>query len=98
MLTMSGGKILGNLPRAPDSDSPDSTAVRTWARVAESVLLLDCSDRIAKERSNDNPLSIIVANCRAITARSFSPTEPENPLNVMSRFMPVPDSFTVTGT
>src|SRR3954453_12966926 len=96
MLTTSGGKTLGCLASADDSDWPASTAVRTSPSVLARDLFSVCSDRIDRGRKIDRPLLIIVANCRLIPARSLILTRLP-PGRLISRFMPVFVSLTLVG-
>ena len=96
MFTTSGGKTLGCLASAEESDWPVSTAVRTSPRVLARSLFSVCSERIASARSSERPLLIIVANCRLMTARSLNFTR-FIPGMLISRSKPMPASRTVRG-
>jgi hypothetical protein len=66
-----GLRLLGERRR---QECPVSTSLRTSPSRRASSLFSVCSVRIVSARSSDSPESIIVANCREKTARSFSPT------------------------
>ncbi|GMA85138.1 hypothetical protein GCM10025868_03880 [Angustibacter aerolatus] len=85
---MSGGKIFGSLAMADDSEVPPSTSARIEARASRSGLFSVWSARIVSARSSDRPELIIVANWRAMTARSLSFTGFPRVGRVISLFMP----------
>ena len=98
MLIMSGGKTFGeNLAIATDSAVPPSTSARTSPSTRASSLLSVCSERIRSARSSGRPLFTIVANWRAMMARSFSFTFLPMPGMLISRFIPALTSLMLTG-
>jgi hypothetical protein len=88
---------LGCFPRPPDRDEPVSTSLRTSARTPASALFSVCSDRMVRARSSDRPELIIVANCRDMTARSFSLTLGLEPGSLISVLRPPPVLRMLTG-
>ncbi len=86
---MSGGNTVVCRPRDSENDPPASTSDRVWFSTFASILFSVCVARIDSVRSSERPAEIIVAICRAITARSLSPTFSPMPGIVMSRWRPV---------
>ena len=74
MFTISGGNTFGCLAIPTESELPVSMSFRTSPRTRASSAFSVCSVRMDRARSSDNPLLIIVANCREKTARSLSLT------------------------
>ena len=97
MFTINGGKTFGCAAIASLRALPPSTSARTCARTFASGLHSVCSSRIVSDRNSDSPALIIVANCRDMIARSFSPILLPNPGMLMSRFIPALASVIETG-